>query len=208
MSDSVLGAHALALIQTSAYLRDLPSGLDSYPACVAKASVYRAFLDATDLSKVRDKLPPAARELVDRPLVHSSWVSEVRSTVLYLAARDLVFTSDEAFIDHFRVVNRQLISSPAYRVLFGLVGPRLLLQTLPRRFAALHRGVTVSGEAAGNSGELLIEHPAHLIPRLIGRCYLTGLEVAVEAAGGKAPKAQLANFRPDRSLLTVTWSDG
>jgi hypothetical protein len=201
-----LGPRALALIETRAYLRGLPDGLASYPECVGKASIYRRFVDETALGDAATKLPHEIAALITQPRVHSSWVSEVLTTCLYLGVRDLCFPSDDAFVDHFREVNRAVVSSPMYRVMFALVSPLRLIDGGAKRMSALHRGLGVSIlETRSHGGRLALSYPPNLLPRLIARCYATAFEVLVEAAGGKEPCAHLVRHEPDAATFDVTW---
>jgi hypothetical protein len=204
--DLDLGPSASRLVETRAYLRALPNGLDSYPDHTQKASIYRTFVEATPLMGGAGGLPAAIARLLEAPLLPSTWVSETLSTSLFLAARDLLFSDDDSFVDHFRAVNRTVIASPMYRVLFALASPERLLTASGQRMAALHRGIVIeSGLPRGKRTRLELSYPDHLVPRIIARCYATAFEVAAEAAGARDAFARIVRFEPRSCTFDITW---
>jgi hypothetical protein len=179
----------------------------SYPDHTQKASIYRTFLAQTNLSAIADRLPSAIRRIVERPLLPSTWVTETLATSLFLAARDLCFDDDDAFVEHFRGVNRTIISSPMYRVLFALAGPERFLSGSGKRLAALHRGLGVEVSSLHDKVvRIELTSPPNLIPRLIARCFATGFEAAARAAGAKEAAARLVRHEPLVSTFEISWT--
>ncbi len=202
-----LGPSASRLLETRGYLASLPQGFSSYPDHTQKASIYRTFLAETDFSTIADKLPSAIRKIVERPLLPSTWVTETLATSLFLAARDLCFDDDDDFVEHFHGVNRTIISSPMYRVLFALASPERFLSGSPKRMATLHRGIGVDVSALHEKVvRIELTSPPNLIPRLIARCYATGFGAAARAAGGKEVAARLIRHEPLVSTFEISWT--
>lgn len=171
-----------------------------------KASIYRTFLDATPLDRVVRRLPPAIAALVERPLLPSTWVGEGVATGLYLAARDLCFASDQDFLDHFRDVNRALVSSPMYRILFALRSPELLVVGAAKRFAALHRGMSFEiEERARGRLRVVIGHPPRLLPALSARAYAVAFEVILEQSGAKDATSRVTELDLETTGFDLSW---
>lgn len=128
------------------YLDGLPDGLDSYPHCVAKASLLSHALRSRTISPPPGSLPEPVRRLIEQPPPGSTWISEVAFNAAVLAMYDEAFGGDDlpGFGDWVCDFNRQLFVNPLYRVLFAFVSPSRLVSLSASRWSAFHRGSNIS----------------------------------------------------------------
>ena len=189
------------------YVAQLPDGLDSYPDCVAKGSIARLALREFEWREVYETLPEPLREgLRHRPLP-SAWLPEVHSVALHMAAADAEGLSMEDVLRWSHESNTRLAESPMYRIVAAVASPAILLRTAALSWRLLHRGVSLSIESqASGRTEAAIEHPPHLWNELVHLSTAQGLRAAVEAAGGREVRAELADYVPERGRYVLTWS--
>lgn len=191
----------------TAYLAQLPDGVDSYPDVLEKASVYREYLVGVDCEALRRVLPAALHPLVDAPPPSSAWVPEVHVGALFLALADTV-GEEAAFLELAHRANRRLLGSPMYRLLFSLLGPRTILKGAQSRWAHFHRGVTMqvafTDEACGASVRLTF--PPKLLVPLLFRSYGEAFRAAAEVAGAKGVSVHVEAYGDDYVRFAVDWS--
>ncbi len=189
----------------SAYLDSLPRGLDSYPAHVQKAGVFRQLL-GTQLKPHAAALPGVLRALVETPPPVGSWVPEVHTAAVFVAMRD-VMPDDQAFQDHMYRMNRALLDGVLYGFLFRLITPRRILDGARSRWTQLHRGITleVLHGAQENHSSVCMRFPGGLIPEILLESYCGAFRAALEVAGGKNVKAQLVESTPVMARYSATW---
>lgn len=194
------------LLRTRAYLRALPDGLASYPECLSKASVWNNILRWTDTSALAGRVPDDLPLVPDRGMLTGAWIPVVQSFAAHLVLRDCLFTSDDQMTEHFRMMDRQLLSGPLYRVLFALSSPSLTVLAARRQFATLFRGIALtaapSGECATN---LELSYPAMILPTLVARLYLVAFEVALEMAGAVNVEGRMLDHGPTTAHYELSW---
>lgn len=194
------------LLRTRAYLKDLPSGLLSFPACRSKGHVWRNILRWTDTRSLVGRVPDSVAIVPDADVLASSWISAVQSFAGHLVLRDCLFATDDAICEHFRVVDRRLLSGPVYKVMFALATPMLAVQAADRRFATMFQGFNLAArsERAGQA-HLTMKYPRALVPALVGRLFLVAFEVAVELAGGKNVVGRVLQHGDTEAHYEITW---
>jgi len=203
---SVFDAKFTHLTRTRAYLRSLPNGLASYPEARSKGFVWKNIHSWTDTTSLQEKLPSDPELLPSRAVLAGSWIPAVQSFAGHLVLRDCLFSSDEAIIEHFRAMDRELMSSPVYRVLFALASPAMAVRGASRSFAAMFQGLALHGQSSGgNSVDLALQYPAALLPSLVARLYLVAFEVAVELAGGKSVVGRMIGHGLVQTTFTISW---
>ncbi len=189
--------------RTSAYLDSLPEGIDAHPACVTKASVmlaFRSYLNLDDLAGV----PPAITELIDEPPLPSRWIPTVHANVVEMMVVDQV--GDIPFIERALELNRDYLGSPLYRAAIRVFSPAMLLRGAAFRWGHFHRGTDLSVvRAAGSSAELRLVFPAHLFNRTIAHEKGIAFRVALEFAGGVAPRVEVAELSPTEAHYVASW---
>lgn len=191
------------------YLERLPDGLDSYPQCVAKASLLSHALESRPISPPPGSVPEPVQRLIEQPPPVSAWIPEVTFNAAVLAIYDEVFggTDSKGFEDWVCDMNRQLFASPLYRVLFAFVSPSRLVSLSTSRWSAFHRGSTLTLlEARRDSSRIRLEFP----PRLFGRVMLVGFTAGVRAAamvaGARDASGELGEITDTFAEYTVQWT--
>lgn len=194
-----------ALPHMSAYLARLPHGLDSFPEAKAKASLYRSTIDATmvpDLSV----LPPVLARLLETPAPVSSWINEVHSHALILAARDLRFDSDAAFVDFAYARQKDLFAGRLYRVMLALASPTILLRSGALRWTTFHRGSSFNVEEGSATGAVIrIDHPPGLWHGLLADALIAGLRAVLDLSGAQDVDMHVAKQDAESLWIRGTW---
>lgn len=194
------------LLRTRAYLTGLPSGLDSYPECCGKVSVWRNILQHTDTSSLAVRLPDELADLLNLDLVAGAWLPVAQSFAGHLLLRDCLFATDEAMCEHFRYVDRKLLSGTMYKVLFAVASPSMVVNASDRRFGALFKGIEfVTTRKADNCVQIELAYPTGLVPPLVGRLFLIAFEVAVELAGATDVRGRLIRQWSTGTRYELRW---
>lgn len=177
-----------------AYIDRLAAGLDSYPECRAKASLYRSMLASRPVDP--EPLPAPLRDLVERPRPVSDWIAEVHSHALMLALFDQHFDDRESFRQFCYQEQSKLWSSKLYAFMMRFVSPQRLIASASARWEHFHRGTTLRATpgAAPHSAEMVLEGPAHVYDEIT----LLGLTEGV--------RALLDRSAIDSTLTLVEWS--
>lgn len=205
-SDEISSPKYAHLLRTRAYLKSLPNGLKSYPECRSKGQVWKNILRWTDTRSLLERVPDTLAIVPESTILASSWIPIVQSFAGHLVLRDCLFQSDEAICDHFRTVDRRLLSGPVYKVMFALATPMLAVQAADKRFGTMFRGIDLNAQSE-RSGQvhLTLAYPPHLLPALVGRLYLVAFEVAVEMAGGKDIAGKVLQHGDRAAHYEITW---
>lgn len=192
----------------AAYVRRLPNGLESYPQCQAKASLYRSALSDRPLpAEVVAALPRPLRDLVQTPPPVSSWVSEVHSHSLFCALYDTSFASPEAFERFTYERQRELFGGPMYAILLRLASPTRLIKGATKRWAAFHVGSELHVEkAVAGEGVLELRHPPGLWDELSSRGLIAGFRAALELSGAEGLDLRVVESRSDAARFVARWN--
>lgn len=187
------------------YLGGLPEGIESYPQCVAKASLLRAVLDELGGPRSESGLPDAlARELAE-PSPPSAWIPEVIYVAAHYALQDLTGTSDDEMLEITYRANRKLTESTMYRALAKVATPRILLKGAQVGWKLIHRGVVLRVHSRAGRSEVIVRHPPKLWPATAHRSAALGFRAVIEAAHGKNPQAEVAESRDDGARFELSW---
>jgi hypothetical protein len=201
-----LGPEYTHLLRTRAYLKSLPNGLKSYPECRGKGAVWKNILKHTDVGSLAGRVPAELAVLPEGDLLGATWMPLVQSFAGHLVLRDCLFASDEAIAEHFRVLDRHLLSSTLYRVLFAVASPRMAVNGASRNFGVMFQGIRLRALHEARDGvELELTYPPMLLPALVGRLYLVAFEVAVELAGGKRVSGKVLEHGNTYANYELTW---
>lgn len=189
-----------------AYIESLPNGLASYPGCQQKAQVVRQFLPLTERRKLEGLGPPEITAIIDEPPPATAWVPEVHATAIYLALRDTM-KSDDEFIDYAREMNRSLVSSPMYRILFAFVSPERVVRGAASRWGQMHRGTELHPRRVStNDAVFRLTTPPNAVPEILARAYSTAYQTAVELSGGSNVTCQVAEGGPTGWTFNLKWT--
>ena len=204
--DEISSAKYAHLLRTRAYLKSLPDGLLSYPACRSKGHVWKNILRWTDTRSLIGRVPDSVPIVPESDVLASSWISAVQSFAGHLVLRDCLFATDDAICEHFRVVDRRLLSGPVYKVMFALATPMLAVQAADKRFATMFRGFDLAARSEQTGRvHLTMSYPPALVPALVGRLFLVAFEVAVELAGGKSVAGCVLQHGDTKAHYEITW---
>lgn len=203
----MLGIDRTIFPLTAAYIESLPEGLDSYPQCLAKASLYRRALDNRPFDPVAPGvLPDPLRDLIEHPRAISSWIREAPFQALMTAQREQQFATDTAFFDFVYRHQMELYSSALYSIMLRLASPGMLLRGASMRWSSFHRGSTLrTQEVTRNSATIILEYPNHLFDRMSLRSIAIGFKAALDASCGRGSKVEIGKGLPGRARFESSW---
>jgi hypothetical protein len=109
-------------------------------------------------------------------------------------------------VEHFRMLDRQLLSGPLYRMLFAVASPLRVVHAADRRFRAMFEGITLAVHQEDDCRVgLSLRYAPGLLPPLVGSLYLVAFEVAAELAGAKAVKSRVISHGDIAAKYELTW---
>lgn len=200
------GARYEHLPRTRAYVASLPQGLASYPECRSKMSIWKNILQWTDTSALSGNVPPELTVFAAENLLDAAWMPAAESFACHLVLRDALFPTDAALAEHFRMLDRKLLSGRLYQMLFALTSPERIVHAADRRFRAMFEGITLDARREGPGHvEIALRYPPRLLPPLVGRLYLVAFEVAVELAGAKEVRSRVLDHGETTARHELTW---
>jgi len=188
------------------YLSQLPAGLDSYPDCIAKASLYRRLIEEHDFLPIADQLPPQLLPLIEHPEPLNTWIPAVQNNAFLLAMTDHFYNQDlRAAVSWYRDVRKRMFRSPLYRMMMAVISPRYILRGASKRWETFHRGTQFEVEYGDNYGNVVLTYPQGLKTRLIVRMLTGGILAALEAAGAREIKWGITSVTPTQAHMSATW---
>lgn len=196
---------ALPIERIENYLARLPGRIDSHPDAQVKYSIIETWVDGHDLARLVEAVPPPVRPMLEHGFPVTRWVPEVHATTVYLALRELFFPSDDAFVADAHERNVQLLSKPMYRILMRFIGPDRAAKGAALAFSQMHRGVNLDVDSVDGAWVVRIDHPPHLVPELLCRCYATAVRAVLELKGYAGVRSKLTELRPERTTILVEY---
>ncbi|MBN2358820.1 MAG: hypothetical protein JXR83_05160 [Deltaproteobacteria bacterium] len=194
---------------TAGYLRSLPHGLQSFPACKVRSSVFEDIKqDFPELGQ-RHPLPPIVRNAIDGNC-GEEWIAEVVGNALFMVMRDSVLDSDDKFMEWHRGNMRRLYGKPLNRALIYIFSPTLLIMGATKRWNHFHLGSElVAGpvtEADGlMRGTARFVSPENVFNELLLRRLTISFEVALEGSRAREPQVEWQQVSATDSLYNVSW---
>jgi hypothetical protein len=194
----------------SRYLRDLPNGLDSFSECATRGESLGPYV--RDFGRLASDagLPKTVADTFRRA-PDARWVSEAVFQTMNLVVRDLAFPTDEAFYDWTYAMSQSIFDKAVVRTLMRLMSPTLVIMGATKRWAAFHRGSTLTaGPVTETNGRLfskvVLSYPAGLFPDL----YLRGLSrsflAALDGSRGKNARVELKAVHATSAEYQVSFS--
>lgn len=173
-----------------AYLDRLPEGLDSYPECRAKASLYRSILETLPIDDTR--LPEALRDLLRRPRPVTDWIPEVHSHAVLISQYDQHFRDLPSFVRHCYAAQRELWASKIYAFMMRFVSPVRLLASASQRWGQFHRGSELVAERSGERAAILrLTVPPHIYDEVALVGLTEGLRAVIDSSGTRSEFAMV-----------------
>ena len=189
------------------YLEGLPRGLDSYPDCTQKASVYRQAFGRRFASVLAPRLPATLGRLLTEPEPITAWIPEVYGNALFVALYETSYgDEEEAFLRDGRETGRRLFKGPLYKVLMVVASPALIIRRANAGWTALHRGIALDAGLTGDhTASARVTFPRNLVPRVVALTYASAFHAALEAAGGKRVACALASHTAEHAQYDLVW---
>jgi len=193
--------------RTLAYLDRLPTGVDSYPACTAKASVMLIFRQHIQEREDFGDLPEWLGELVRRPPLPSAWLPTVRISCVELMLVDEL--GEDAFFEFAQEANREYLGSPLYRAAVRVLSPAMLVRGAALRWRHFHRGTLVRAQQIEPTlAHVKLSYPDHLFDPVIAREKGMAFQAATELSGAKDVRCEVLKYEPGQTRFALSWSEG
>ena len=188
------------------YLEGLPRGLDSYPDCTQKASVYRQAFGRRYASTLAPRLPTTLARLLTEPEPISAWIPEVHGNALFVALYETTYGDEEAFLRDGRETGRRLFNGPLYKMLMVVTSPALIVRRANVGWTALHRGIALDPRLTGDrTAQIRVTFPRNLVPRVVALTYASAFHAGLEGAGGKRIECALRAHTAEHAQYDATW---
>jgi hypothetical protein len=192
------------------YLERLPRGLDSYPeVCVKGAFVRRMLGQAPRPLREGMGLPPVLEQLVVRMPGPNDWVPVAHQCGLALCVYDLNFANNGGLAAYGAwtiEVQRRLLGSALYRILFAVMSPERLLVGATHRWSAFNRGMNLEAITSSNGrGAFRLKRPPHLLPALSLVGYGASFRAGLELCGAMDIVVQRHDESPSSTLYEYQW---
>lgn len=189
----------------AAYLAGLPHGLESYPACRTKASLFRTMLDVHQPRFRAGALPAELQRPFDAPPPPSAWIGEVEYQAALLAVGDLRGLSNQRYPELPFEVARHLFESPMYRVLMHVASPAWLLKGTSLRWSQFRKGTKLNARTGRDEVSVRLTFP----PGLFNQRCLVGFtrvfRACLVAAGKPEGAVVLERSRGENAIFTASW---
>lgn len=194
---------------TSAYLEQLPAGLDSYPDAQVKGSFMRAIVNVRPDGFDPHVLPDPIAEIFLNPPELSEWVPEVRLVTVMTALRDAAFDDDASHHAFESKMLASVLAGPMYRVLFAVISPRRMAVKGEDKWTHMHRGTRRESLEFNENGNLgRIHYPSHLFsPRYVDVC-AEAIATVYRLSRAPDPAVRVLEYTPTSSLLEVVYDQG
>jgi hypothetical protein len=187
----------------NAYLASLPDGLGSWPEIRAKASMVRAALRVRPIELEPDaEVPPRLRELVERPLLDSMWISEVQYCALSLLIADRHDLDDAGFGRFWYDLMSSLVRSRLYSAMLRWVSAPTLLRSTAARWNTFHRGTDLRSAATDDGLQLDLSFPPGLLPQPFVGGYTSVFQALIDHSSSRGAVARLAATGPGSASWT------
>lgn len=191
---------------TAAYLASLPQGAASYPAHLAKASLYRKALEDRPLRDVRGALPAELVTLIENPVPFSSWISQAAWRGVMRAIYDTHFHDEARYRAWIYRSNRAMFDSTMYKIMMSVVSPGVLLRGAELRWETFHRGVPLQVVRVGDrAASITMRYPAPLLDAFDLHVHSEAFRAAIDAAGARDSTVNAELVTPGHAAFSAHW---
>jgi hypothetical protein len=192
------------------YLAALPKGLDSHPEAQVNSDVLDPLWEAFPDVVTRLSLPP---ELVAIATVRQvgGWLPEVLGNCLLLACHDGLFKTTPDFMKWAYGCRAKVYDKAAYRLLMHVLSPTLLAMGAAKRWAAFHRGSTLTPHPVTREGPKTIvkgtlSYPLNLYTPLLLQYIGQAFTAAFAAGHASGITTEIASTTPTEALFISSWA--
>ncbi len=190
----------------TSYVGGLPQGLDSHHECTSKASLPLMLIKGMPAPPPRpeDVPDPLHRFLVDPP--SGMWVPEVEAMAISLLIADHYRMTENQHLQWLKSQNRGFFSSLMYRAVMSFFSPAALIPKATARWAAVHRGSTLSATFVGpNDVDVFLDFPTRLFPRIALEQLTAVFEAALENSNARTSEVILVEVTDTRGTFHARW---
>ncbi len=166
--------------RASAYVRQLPAGLDSYPRATAKGSIVASV--QRHAGEQLHGLPGPLQARVDHPDKATSWIPACHSLALVVAIVESRGLDRAAEAKWVRGAATSLFSSSLYRILMWAASPRLIMKQANVRWSAFFQGCALRSALRDRDSacDLFLEAPVGLFNEDLAMIFTDVLGAAVD----------------------------
>jgi len=200
------------LPSVDAYVRQLPNGVESYPAAFVKGSVVRALVERSGYLAALPpgSLPASIEKALRDGIGVTAWLPETFHGTLAAATYDVDFCDKggmPAYEASVLAGNRALLNSALYRVMFLVASPERILIGAERRWASFHRGSELRVlDHTPKTATVRLVHPPRLFGEHAARGIAMALRAAIDAAGAKCVDVSTTTESETSVLYAGTWA--
>ncbi len=185
------------------YLERHGGRLDRYPQCGIKAGLMRMALQRMTLPPL-DGLPEDFVRTLRNPPPVNVWIPEMHIIALQCIHADV--TPQDAVESWLLEMNRQLLSSPAYSVLFALASPQSVLKGAARLWGVFRRGSKLDVVIDGpGSARATVTFPEYLYIPEAPFHHGTAFTAALLRAGAAKVSVAVEEHTPTSARYHATW---
>ncbi len=196
--------------RASKFVKQLPSGLSSYPECQIRADVFEHIKGAFPELGAADDLPEVLKSCLSAEY-RGDWMPEAVGNTIFFMLRDANFNSDMAYLAWQRQDAARLYDRPLYRVLMHVFSPALIVMGAGQRWSTFHRGTELKvGRAKKRDGRFEAEgrliYPAHLFGGLLLQQLNVHFLLALETNGAKEPRVRSEENGATEAVFRASWT--
>lgn len=184
----------LPLPRLHAYMAGLPAGLQSYPTCKGKASLFRIANELQPVTDLPADLPELLRPYMRCTLPASQWVPELDYVLFSIAMADLHGWGNDGLRVFWRRVMTHINDSAMYGLLFRFLSARMLITTVASRWSSFHLGTTCTADRTEAGLQITLGFPRGLFTELIVHGYLGVFDSLASHSKFFKGEAQLLDF--------------
>ena len=194
---------------TSAYLSRLPRGIASYPECKVKADVHEDL--STEFPQLLDsgKLPAIARDYLSGRYTEK-WLPETIGLSLVLLPRDVIFKTDEEYLEWSRIFMGRMFAKPVYKIMMHVFSSALIVMGAAKRWGSFHQGSILQVDRLRKIDGLYrtvgrLTYPPHLFSGLLLPHLASTYMAALEANKAQSPRVEAHEISPTEAHFHVSW---
>lgn len=190
------------------YVSGLPNGLASYPHCTSKASLALMLVKGIPSPAPRlDDVPELLRGYLTNP-PSGMWVPEVEAMAVSLIIADHYRMTEVQHLEWLKNQNRSFFSSLMYRAVMSFFSPASLVSKAPDRWAAVHRGSTLSLQPVGPCDvDAFLDFPSRLFPTIALQQLTAVFEAALDNSNAREGEVVLAEVTDTRGVFHARWTE-
>ncbi len=187
------------------YLAALPEGLDSYPECQTKGSLFRSALAGHDVNELKG-LPEVLHKHIHDPPPAGLWIPAVHVIATVHAICDRYYPSEQEVLAWGMRRTSTVAAHTFYRPLLRVSGPRVFFSMTARVNRLFQRGTSFDMEVNERGRSVArLSFPPYLHTRLSLLGTISLCNRVVELTGGTPLGTEMAELGPTFALFDCRW---